>query len=116
MVSKYGRSQMILSLPGANSKLAAMRMRKDFAGRLDGAVAEIEWAAVRASEPELDQHRVVVVGDGDDLVALIRERRARERKIAADGGFAVEHHAIAVHFIARVFEGGDHRIPVVRDL
>ena len=81
--------------------------------RRDLALWRSQRAEMGAGQPELDQHRVAVCADRDDLVGLVGKRDARRGKIAAHRLFAIEHRACAVEFIARVREGCDDGVPVV---
>jgi hypothetical protein len=64
-----------------------------------------ERAAVRAKQPELDDHRVVAVPQGDDLVVLVREGDAGVVVVAAHGTFAIVHGHGRDQLVVRVREG-----------
>src|SRR6266852_4951951 len=103
---------MIFAEPGANSKLAIMRTRKGFSGRSDLAFRRAQRSAMRAREPEFNQHRVAFCGDGNDLVGLIGKRYPRSGEVAAYSCLTVEHRPGTVQLVARMREGGDDAIPV----
>ena len=67
---------------------------------------------VPSSQNSVD-HRVVRVTHGDQLVALIRERRARVLEVLAHGRVAVVHLPRRDDLVARVREGLHHGLEVV---
>ena len=99
--SKYTRSQLIRSSAGGNVKTAAMRARNV---RPVGSVIT-ERPEVGAEQVELDDDGVVAVVQGDELVALIGERRARPPEVLAHLVLAVEHLTGADELVAGVGEG-----------
>src|SRR5439155_13127012 len=72
-----------------------------------------EWAEVRSLQVELDDHGAVRVMHPDQLVALVRERRARLGEVARDLVLAVVDVAGRDDLVARVAERGHRHIELV---
>jgi hypothetical protein len=83
--------------------------------RLHDFAAELQLPKTRARQQEFDQHGLVWMGDGDVLIALIREWRARGRETGSDGLFATEGCAGTLTCGARVLECRDALVPVMGD-
>lgn len=93
-----------------NSNVAAIRTLNALP------VADAQRAEMRAREPELDQHGLVSMGDGDDLIALVGEGRARGSEVGSDGLFAIEDNPGTIKLVPGMFERCDRLVPFMGDL
>lgn len=82
------------------------------AGRRDRA----EGAEVGAHQPELDDHRVLAVPQGDELVVLVREGGPGEVVVAADRPLPVVDRHQRHEFVARMRERGQDVVPLLAAL